>query len=266
MRVKAEMSCASNPQNGNGGLTEGGRLRLREQACRVKQADTRAILSDKLHNDVIASKTALDLANTVLEDVSLGLGSLSLVQAASRLAEALTQTTNLLAIYNADVASGASADVIQQANTSYTNSLALYNSALAYYNSLSSPAALSLSLSNATEAVNLAQAKFKSASDALSANSLPKCCPVNKEIIYYSTPTLNKCVSTTFMQNRIQQLLSQRNFGSSTAFIQKIEQDTLLCATGNPFYNPVVVELCPRTPDPHAPPVTRCIREKNQKY
>lgn len=260
------MSSPMNPQNGNGGLTEGGRLRAREQACRIKQADARAVLSDKLHNDLISAKEALDLAKTVLEDITLGLGSSSIVQAASRLSVAQTQTQNLLAIYNAEVASGASAAVIEQANTSYTISLAVYNSALDYYNSLSSPAALAISLSKATASFSKAEADLKSANEAFSADSLPKCCPVNKEITYYSTPTLNKCVSTTFMQNRIQQLLSQRNFTSCTALTEKVKQDTLLCATGNPFFNPVVVELCPRTPDPHAPPVTRCIREKNQKY
>ena len=255
-----------NPQNGNGGLTEGGRLRLREQACRVKQADTNAVLSDKLHNDLISAKATLDLAKTVLEDISLGLGSVSIVKAASKLAEAITQTEITSAIYNAEVASRASAAVIEQADIAYSNSLEVYNSALVYYNSISSPAALSLSLETATNAFSKAQADFKSANEAFSADSLPKCCPVNKQITYYSTPTLNKCISTSFMQNRIQQLLSQRNFASCTALTQKVQQDTLLCADGNPFFNPVVVELCPRTPDPHAPPVTRCIREKNQKY
>jgi len=260
------MSRPMNPQNGNGGLTEGGRLRLKEQACRIKQADANAVLSDKLHTDVISAKAALDLTKTVLEDISLGLGSLAIVKAASSLAEALRQTDNLRIIYLAEVSSGSSAAVIEQANISYTNSLAVYNSALDYYNSLSSPAALADSLTNATSAFSKAQADLKTANEAFSADSLSKCCPVNKEITYYSTPTLNKCISTTFMQNRIQQLLSQRNFASCTALTQKVEQDTLLCADGNAFYNPVVVELCPRTPDPHAPPVTRCIREKNQKY
>ena len=260
------MSRPMNPQNGNGGLTEGGRLRLREQACRVKQADANAVLSDKLHTDVISAKAALDLAKTVLEDVSLGLGSLAIVKAASSLAEAVRQTDITSAIYNAEVASRASAAVIEQADISFSNSLAVYNSALDYYNSLSSPEALAMSLANATDAFSKAEAKFKSANEAFSADSLSKCCPVNKQITYYSTPTLNKCISTTFMQNRIQQLLSKRNFASCTALTQKVEQDTLLCADGNAFYNPVVVELCPRTPDPHAPPVTRCIREKNQKY
>ena len=260
------MSRPMNPQNGNGGLTEGGRLRLREQACRVKQADANAVLSDKLHTDLISAKAALDLAKTVLEDISLGLGSLAIVKAASKLADALIQTDNLRTIYNAEVASGASAAIIEEANTSYTNSLNVYNSALDYYNSLTSPAALAESLTNATDAFSKAQSDFKSANEAFSADSLSKCCPVNKQITYYSTPTLNKCISTSFMQNRIQQLLSQRNFASCTALTQKVQQDTLLCADGNAFYNPVVVELCPRTPDPHAPPVTRCIREKNQKY